>query len=53
MEAPSSWDSTVAMMMIIEAIIADVQDQRWDDSKDRIEELESMFGKNRLFRNFN
>ena len=52
-EAPSSWDSTVAMMMIIEAIIADVQDQRWDDSKDRIEELESMFGKTRLFRNFN
>lgn len=52
-EAPSSWDSTVAIMMMIEALVADVQDRCWDDSKDRIEELEAMFNKTKLFRNFN
>ncbi|WP_428978287.1 MurR/RpiR family transcriptional regulator [Oricola thermophila] len=50
-EAPSSWDSTIAIMLIVEALIADVQAARWDESKGRIEELESMFGKTRLFRN--
>lgn len=49
-EAPSSWDSTVAIMMVIEALIADVQDRRWDASRDRIEDLEAMFGETRLFR---
>ncbi len=50
-EAPSSWDSTVAIMLIVEALIADIQAARWEDSKGRIEELESMFGKTKLFRN--
>ncbi|MCI5076934.1 MurR/RpiR family transcriptional regulator [Oricola sp.] len=50
-EAPSSWDSTIAIMLIVEALIADVQAARWEDSKGRIEELESMFGKTKLFRN--
>jgi DNA-binding MurR/RpiR family transcriptional regulator len=51
-EAPSSWDSTVAIMMIVEALIADVQERRWEDSKDRIEKLEAMFGATKLFRSF-
>lgn len=50
-EAPSSWDSTIAIMLIVEALIADVQAARWEESKGRIEELESMFGKTKLFRN--
>ena len=50
-EAPSSWDSTVAIMLIVEALIADIQAARWEDSKGRIQELESMFGKTKLFRN--
>lgn len=50
-EAPSSWDSTIAIMLIVEALIADIQAARWEDSKGRIEELESMFGKTKLFRN--
>jgi DNA-binding MurR/RpiR family transcriptional regulator len=49
-EVPSSWDSTVAIMLILEALIAEVQRARWDDSKDRIETLESMFSSSRLFR---
>jgi DNA-binding MurR/RpiR family transcriptional regulator len=52
-EAPSSWDSTIAIMIIVEALIADTQDNRWDESKDRIEALEAMFSKTKLFRNFN
>ena len=52
-EAPSSWDSTIAIMIIVEALIADTQDNRWDESRNRIEELESMFSKTKLFRNFN
>jgi hypothetical protein len=39
-------------MMIVEALIADVQERRWADSKDRIEELEAMLGTTRLFRSF-
>lgn len=49
-EAPSSWDSTIALMLIIEALIAEVQTARWEESKERIEELEAMFSSTRLFR---
>ncbi|MFV0358704.1 MurR/RpiR family transcriptional regulator [Tropicimonas sp.] len=49
-EAPSSWDSTVAIMLIAEALIAEVQKVRWDSSRERIEDLESMFSTTRLFR---
>ncbi len=49
-EAPSSWDSTIAVMLIVEALIAEVQAKRWDESKERIEELEAMFSSTRLFR---
>ncbi len=49
-EVPSAWDSSIAMMLIIEALIAEVQSTRWDESKERIEELEAMFTTSRLFR---
>jgi DNA-binding MurR/RpiR family transcriptional regulator len=49
-EAPSSWDSTIAIMLIVEALIAEVQTTRWEESKERIEDLESMFNSTRLFR---
>lgn len=52
-EVPSNWDSTICIMLIIEALIAEVQTARWEDSRERIEELESMFSATRLFRNFN
>ncbi|WP_425043837.1 MurR/RpiR family transcriptional regulator [Primorskyibacter sp. S87] len=50
-EAPSSWDSTIALQLIAEALIAEVQETRWEQSKERIEELEAMFSSTRLFRN--
>ena len=49
-EAPSSWDSTIALMLIAEALIAEVQDRRWEEARERIEELEAMFSSTRLFR---
>jgi len=49
-EAPSSWDSTIAILLIVEALIAEVQTMRWDQAKERIEELESLFSSTKLFR---
>ena len=49
-EAPSSWDSTVAIMLLVEALIAEVQAARWDTARDRIEALERMFSATKLFR---
>lgn len=52
-EVPSSWDSTLGINLIVEALIAEVQTRRWDKSKDRIEALEEMFRSTRLFRKSN
>ncbi|WP_172298739.1 MurR/RpiR family transcriptional regulator [Pseudoruegeria sp. HB172150] len=49
-EVPSSWDSTLAINLIVEALIADVQTRRWDAAKNRIERLEEMFQATRIFR---
>ncbi len=51
-EVPSTWDSSVVTMFILEAIISAIQSQSWESSKDRIEELEALFEKSRLFRKF-
>lgn len=51
-EVPSAWDSTLAIQLLVEMLIAAVQDQLWQSSKSRIETLETMFGKTRLFRRF-
>nr|WP_049641934.1 MurR/RpiR family transcriptional regulator [Candidatus Rhodobacter lobularis] len=49
-EVPSSWDSTLGINLIVEALIAEIQARRWKESKDRIEALEDMFRETRLFR---
>lgn len=51
-EAPSNWDSTICIMLLVEALIAEVQSERWQDSRARIEKLESMFSATKPFRNF-
>lgn len=51
-EVPSPWDSSVAIMIIVEALIASIQEKDWKSSKQRIEKLETMFGKTKLFRRF-
>lgn len=49
---PSAWDSNVTCMLFAEIIIAEVQERNWDTTKERMEELETMFDKTRLFRKF-
>ncbi|KRS14480.1 RpiR family transcriptional regulator [Roseovarius atlanticus] len=49
-EVPSSWDSTLGINLIVEALIAAIQTRRQEKARDRIEELEDMFRSTRIFR---
>lgn len=41
-EAPSSWDSTLGLSLVIEAMVAEVQARRPDESQARIDALEDL-----------
>ena len=49
---PSAWDSTIALMLLSEMILAEVQERDWDRTRARMERLEDMFDRTRLFRKF-
>jgi|TARA_R110002124_G_scaffold187812_5_gene355095 DNA-binding MurR/RpiR family transcriptional regulator len=49
-EVPSSWDSTLAINFLIEALVAEVQSRSSDQSAERIATLEQMIGESRIFR---
>ncbi len=51
-EAPSAWDSSVVILFLVEAMISAVQTQTWDDTRDRMNQLEDLFNQTRLFRKF-
>ena len=51
-EVPSAWDSSVVTMLLLEALIAQVQNANWDQTKQRMNELENLFDRTRLFRKF-
>lgn len=51
-EAPSAWDSNVAIMLVAETLISAVQEIGWSESEPRVKELEAMFDRTRLFRKF-
>jgi DNA-binding MurR/RpiR family transcriptional regulator len=51
-EAPSAWDSTVAMMLLTETLIAAVQELLWDSTRDRMGQLEEIFDRTGTFRKF-
>ena len=51
-EAPSAWDSSVVTMFILEALLAAVQTENWDETKDRMKTLEELFDRTRLFKKF-
>ena len=51
-EAPSAWDSTVAMMLLSETLVAAVEETDWDRTKARLRELESLFDATKIFRKF-
>ncbi len=49
---PSAWDSSVASTLLTEIIIAEIQERHWDETKERMEQLEEMFDRTRFFRKF-
>jgi len=51
-EAPSAWDSNVAILLVIETLISAVQEIGWDESEARMKALEEMFDQTKLFRKF-
>ncbi|MBZ0216690.1 MAG: MurR/RpiR family transcriptional regulator [Fimbriimonadaceae bacterium] len=51
-EAPSAWDSSVVTLFIVEAVIAAVQTETWDETKDRMNTLEELFDRTKMFRKF-
>jgi DNA-binding MurR/RpiR family transcriptional regulator len=51
-EIPSGWDSSVATMMLLEIMIAAVQEQRWPEARERYEQLDELFDMTSLFRKF-
>lgn len=49
---PSAWDSSVVTLLMLEAIVAEVQEMSWSETKGRIENLEELFDKTKFFRKF-
>ncbi len=51
-EIPSAWDSNVATLMLLEALVAATQEENWPDAQTRFERLDALFDTTRLFRKF-
>jgi DNA-binding MurR/RpiR family transcriptional regulator len=49
---PSAWDSAVTNMLLVETIIAQVQELTWPETRARMQELENMFDETKFFRKF-
>ncbi len=49
---PSAWDSSVTNMLLVETIIAQVQELTWPNTRERMQELENMFDETKFFRKF-
>lgn len=49
---PSAWDSMVATMLLLETLIAEVQERNWSETRERMEALEDMFDRTKFFRKF-
>lgn len=49
-EAPSAWDSTVALQVLIETLLSAVQTLTWDETQTRMRRLEDLYARSRFFR---
>ncbi|MFD1880457.1 MurR/RpiR family transcriptional regulator [Paracoccus pacificus] len=49
-EVPSAWDSNVALLVLVEALLAAVLERTWDDTETRMKRLESLYDSAGLFR---
>lgn len=50
--APSAWDSMASMLVLLECVVAQVQQSLWDTVKKRTDALEKAFDRTKLFRKF-
>lgn len=51
-EVPSAWDSLVVTLFLVEAIIAAVQTNTWEETKGRMKTLEELFDQTKMFKKF-
>lgn len=49
-EVPSGWDSTVAITVLVETLLAGVQRLTWDKTQARMKRLEELYAQTRFFR---
>lgn len=49
-EAPSAWDSTVALQLLVETLVAAVENQTWEETQSRMRRLEDLYARSRFFR---
>jgi DNA-binding MurR/RpiR family transcriptional regulator len=49
-EVPSAWDSTVSIMVLIETLLAGVQQLTWEETQARMKRLEDLYARTRFFR---
>ncbi|WP_376871562.1 MurR/RpiR family transcriptional regulator [Albirhodobacter sp. R86504] len=49
-EVPSAWDSTVALQVLVETLMASVQRLTWDETSTRMEKLEALYARSKFFR---
>ncbi|WP_080717257.1 MurR/RpiR family transcriptional regulator [Vibrio nigripulchritudo] len=51
-EAPSAWDSTVAITFLVEALVEAIQSATWSETSNRMKDLEVLLDKAKLFKKF-
>ncbi|MCU0817389.1 MAG: MurR/RpiR family transcriptional regulator [Cypionkella sp.] len=49
-EAPSAWDSTVSILVLVETLLAAVQSLTWGETEGRLKRLETLYDRSRFFR---
>ncbi|MCT8330001.1 MurR/RpiR family transcriptional regulator [Albidovulum sediminis] len=49
-EVPSAWDSTVAIQVLIETLMAAIQSLTWEETQARMKRLEELYARARFFR---
>lgn len=49
-DAPSAWDSTVSILVLVETLLAAVQTLTWDVTEGRLKRLEDLYARSRFFR---
>ncbi len=51
-EAPSAWDSNVALMVLVETLLSAVQSLTWETTEGRLKRLEDLYARTRFFRRY-